>query len=68
MKTRELLETYYRGLAQKTGWESVLSDDFKFVGGDMLKTEPILGKNEYIKVIDRFGKLFTTAARDVHRW
>ena len=61
MKTKELLETYYRGLAQKMGWESVLAEDFKFVGGDMLKTEPIVGKNEYIKVIDRFGKLFTTA-------
>lgn len=42
MTTKELLETYYKGLIQKHGWDSVLSDDFKFVGGDMTKTTPIV--------------------------
>jgi len=58
MTTNELLETYYKGFAQKKGWESVISDDFKFVGGDMTKTDPVLGKAAYIEVIKRFGSLF----------
>jgi ketosteroid isomerase-like protein len=58
MTTKELLETYYKGFAQKHGWETVISDDFKFVGGDMTKTEPIVGKEAYIQVIKRFSQLF----------
>ena len=60
MTTRDLLETYYKGFAQKDGWDSVLSDDFKFVGGDMTKTIPITGKAAYIEVIKRFSQLFTS--------
>ena len=60
MKTKELLETYYKGLAQKNGWDSVLSDNFSFVGGDMTKTTPIVGKQAYIEVIKRFSQLFKT--------
>lgn len=60
MKTKELLETYYKGLAQKNGWDSVLSDNFSFVGGDMTKTTPIEGKQAYIEVIKRFSQLFKT--------
>ncbi|MFS8082551.1 MAG: nuclear transport factor 2 family protein [Ginsengibacter sp.] len=60
MKTKELLETYYKGLAQKNGWDSVLSDNFRFVGGDMTKTTPIEGKQAYIEVIKRFSQLFKT--------
>ena len=60
MTPKELLETYYRGLAQKKGWESVISDDFEFVGGDMTRTDPVLGKPAYIEVIKRFGSVFTT--------
>ena len=58
MKTKELLDIYYRGFAEKQGWETVISDDFKFVGGDMTKTEPVLGKQAYIDVIKRFSQLF----------
>ena len=57
--TRELLETYYRGLAQKAGWESVIADDFKFVGGDMMNPTPVTGKAAYLAVIARFSRLFT---------
>lgn len=39
MTTKDLLETYYEGFAKKQGWETVISDDFKFVGGDMTKTD-----------------------------
>ena len=59
MTTRDLLETYYKGLAKKEGWESVVADDFKFIGGDMTKTTPIVGKQAYIQVINRFSKWFT---------
>ena len=59
MTTKELLETYYKGLAKKQGWEVTIADDFKFIGGDMTKTEPIVGKQAYIEIIKRFGALFT---------
>ena len=59
MTTKELLETYYKSFAQKQkGWETVLSDNFKFVGGDMTKTIPIVGKGGYIEVIKRFSQAF----------
>lgn len=57
---RQLLETYYERFAQKKGWEQVISDDFKYVGGDMTKTEPLSGKEEYIKVIKRFSQVYET--------
>jgi ketosteroid isomerase-like protein len=59
MTTKELLDSYYKGFAKKQGWETVIADDFKFIGGDMTKTAPIVGKRAYIEVINRFGKLFT---------
>lgn len=58
--TKQLLETYYKGFAQKQGWEQVISDDFKYVGGDMTNTTPLVGKEEYIKVIARFSQVFQT--------
>ena len=59
MKTKELLETYYKGFAKKEGWDSVISDDFKFVSGDMTKPAPVLGKAAYIEIIKRFSQLFS---------
>jgi hypothetical protein len=60
MTTKELLETYYKSYAQKQqDWEAVLSDDFKFIGGDMANTTPLAGKAAYIEVIKRFSQLFT---------
>lgn len=56
--TKELLETYYKGFAQKKGWESVISDDFKFIGGNMTTTAPITGKAAFIQVINRFSRVF----------
>ncbi|MEW6005947.1 MAG: nuclear transport factor 2 family protein [Stygiobacter sp.] len=58
MSTKELLEIYYKGFTKKSGWESVISDDFKFIGGDMTKTTPIIGKTAYIEVIKRFSRVF----------
>ncbi len=60
MTTKELLETYYKGFAAKKYWESVISDDFRFTGGDMTNTTPVVGKQTYIEVIKRFSQLFTS--------
>lgn len=59
MKTKELLDTYYECFAKKQGWESVISEGFKYIGGDMTNTTPVVGKQAYIEVIKRFSKLFT---------
>lgn len=59
MKTiKELLDTYYKCFAQKKDWDLVISDDFKYKGGDMTNNSPIIGKATYIKVIERFSRLF----------
>ena len=58
MTTKELLDIYYMGFAQKQGWETVISDDFKFVDGDMTQTDPIVGKQAQIEIIKRFSRLF----------
>lgn len=58
MTTKELLENYYKGCAEKQGWETVISDDLKFVGSYMAKTDPIVCKEAYIDIIKRFSRLF----------
>ncbi len=59
MTNQQLLEHYYQGFAKKAGWEDVISEDFKFIGGDMMKQEPMVGRKAYIEVIARFSQLFT---------
>ena len=58
MTTKDLLDIYYKGFAEKANWEGVIADDFQFIGGDMTKPEPIVGKAAYIQVIKRFSQLF----------
>ena len=58
MTTKQLLDFYYRGFAEKNNWDSVLSDNFKFIGGDMTKAAPVIGKQAYIEIIKRFSQLF----------
>lgn len=58
MTTKQLLDAYYKAFAEKQGWDTVISDDFKFFGGDMTKTDPVLGKLVYIDIIKRFSQLF----------
>ena len=58
MTAKELLNIYYKGFAEKTNWESVIADDFQFIGGDMTKPDPIVGKEAYVQVIKRFSQLF----------
>jgi ketosteroid isomerase-like protein len=59
MTTKELLHSYYKGYAQKQGWEIVIAEDFEFVGGDMTNQTPVIGKQAYIEITNRFNKLFT---------
>lgn len=56
--TKALLEIYYNGFAKKEGWETVIADDFKYVGGDMTNRAPLMGKSEYIEIIGRYSKVF----------
>lgn len=56
--TKALLEAYYKGFAQKEGWESVISDDFRYTGGSMAIKAPLTGKAAYIEVIKRFSRVF----------
>jgi len=57
-KTRYLLEIYYKGFAEKSNWESVIADNFEYVGGDMNNTQPVIGKQAYIEIIKRFSQRF----------
>lgn len=56
---KRLLETYYKGFSEKANWESVIADDFCYIGGDITKQEPLVGKQAYIEVIKRFSRVFT---------
>ena len=58
--TRQLLETYYKGFAEKANWESVIADDFEYVGCDMNNIKPVIGKQAYIEIIKRFSQRFET--------
>jgi ketosteroid isomerase-like protein len=58
LETKQLLETYYKGFAEKSNWESVIADDFQYIGGDMLNHAPIVGKQAYIEIIKRFSQRF----------
>lgn len=55
---KDLLNIYYKAFADKANWESVIADDFQFVGGDMTNTTPIVGKQAYIEIITRFSQVF----------
>ncbi len=59
MTTKELLEFYYKGFAEKSKWENFLADDFVYIGGDMTNQEPLIGKQAYIEVVKRFSKVFS---------
>ncbi|WP_291909987.1 nuclear transport factor 2 family protein [Chitinophaga sp. CB10] len=55
---KKLLEAYYNGFSRKENWELTLSDDFRFIGGDMTNPSPVVGKQAYIEVIRRFSQRF----------
>jgi len=53
-----LIDTYYRGLADRAGWEPALSDDFVFIGGNAGNGSR--GKTAYGEVLRQFGRMFET--------
>lgn len=57
-ETKQLLETYYKGFAEKFNWESVIADDFQYIDGDMTNSTPVVGKQAYIEIIKRFSQRF----------
>lgn len=58
MAIQSMLQTYYQGLARKSGWHEVLAEDFAFTGCDMLKPQALVGRAAYAQVIDRFSRIF----------
>ncbi|SKC63239.1 nuclear transport factor 2 family protein [Ohtaekwangia koreensis] len=56
--TKQLLENYYKGFAEKANWEDTIADDFQYVGGDMTNTQPVVGKQAYVEIIKRFSQRF----------
>ncbi len=60
MTAKEILDFYYKGFARKANWESVIADDFQYIGGDMTNPNPIIGKQAYIEIIKRFSRVFET--------
>lgn len=57
-QTKHLLETYYKGFEEKANWDSVIADDFEYIGGDMNNIQAIVGKQAYIEIIKRFSQRF----------
>ena len=55
---KDLLNIYYKAFVDKANWESVIADDFHFVGGDMTNTNPVVGRQAYIEIIKRFSQVF----------
>jgi len=60
MTTKEILDFYYKGFAEKANWESAIADDFEYISGDMTNSNPIFGKQAYIEIIKRFSRIFET--------
>jgi len=56
---KDLLNTYYASFACKAEWDSVIAEDFIYVGGNMADRTPVLGKDGYKTVINRFSRLFS---------
>jgi ketosteroid isomerase-like protein len=57
-QTKQLLETYYKGFAEKYNWEHTLADNFQYASGDMTNTTAVVGKQAYIAIIKRFSQRF----------
>lgn len=55
---RQLLEAYYKGFAAKANWDLVIAEDFQYTGGDMTSKVPLIGKDAYRQVIQRFSRVF----------
>jgi ketosteroid isomerase-like protein len=50
MQTKEIVESYYDGVAQKRWWESIISEEIAFTGPGINSK----GKNAYVEATARF--------------
>ena len=57
MQTKEIIERYYDGIAQKKGWESLISEEIAFSGAGPKTT----GKSAYIEGTSRFLRAVKTS-------
>jgi len=53
MSTRTVIETYFKSLERKKGWESLLTDDVVFTSY-AIPNRQIAGKQPYIEATTRF--------------
>ncbi|NOU46788.1 MAG: nuclear transport factor 2 family protein [Bacteroidales bacterium] len=60
MTTKEILDFYYKGFAEKANWDSVIADDFEYIGGYMTDPNPIIGKQAFVEAIKRFSRVWET--------
>ena len=44
LQQKNFSDFYYKGFAEKSYWEIVIADDFEYFGGDMINSNPIIGK------------------------
>jgi hypothetical protein len=58
MNTASLLERYYSRLKDPEACADLLAEDFTFVGGDMTKLEPVVGKEPYVAILKRLSPRF----------
>jgi ketosteroid isomerase-like protein len=53
MSTRDVIESYFKALQDKKGWESLLSDDVAFTSFT-IPNKQIAGKQPYLVATNRF--------------
>jgi len=59
MNTESLLKRYYASLKSPEALEELLTEDFRFIGGDMTKPEALVGRDAYLAVLKRLSGLFS---------
>lgn len=57
---RELLDTYYAGIASRSGWDQPLAEDIAFAGPGVSGTS---GKRAYVQATNQFLQAVTAADR-----
>jgi ketosteroid isomerase-like protein len=60
VNTQNLLDTYYEGIATRTGWEEVITDDFAFTGANAGNGSR--GKAAYREVMRQFGRTYESVS------
>ena len=56
--TRALIDLYYGGIAQKSGWEEAIADGFVFTGGNA--NNGSRGTAAYAEVMRQFSRMYET--------